>query len=303
MKLLVFDVGGTQIKYGLVENGTKITEKGTVDTPETSYDDFLKLVKDVYRRYENEVSGIAMSLPGSVDVENGICGNNAGMRYPHDPHIAETLKQICDCNVVLENDGKAAAIAEYSYGNIKGCQNAAVFLIGTGVGGGLIINNKIVRGPHNMAGEFSFVNTDSQNYNDVSQIMGHQCSTTYLLNRYNELSKNEEKIDGMEFFQRLPEDTNAQKALDDLSFNIAYQLHNLYWLLDLEKVAIGGGISRQAIVIEKIKEKFAEIKEQSFTGQIGMPARLEVVPCLFSNDANLIGAYQTFLDQTKTDRN
>ena len=83
----------------------------------------------------------------------------------------------------------------------------------------------------------------------------------------------------------------AKEAFDELCTNIAVQIYNLSWLLDLEKIAIGGGISHQPIVTERIKEKFAEVISKSSAGHMDLPMYTQIVPCAFSNDANLIGAF------------
>ena len=297
MKLLLFDVGGTQIKHAITEDGLALTEKGFVPTPTDSLNSFCQTIYDIYLPYKDIVEGIAMSLPGPVDTEHGWCERCGAMKYPHDKEIGKILEEKCGCRVILENDGKAATLAEYHYGSLKDCRNAAIFLIGTGIGGGLIINGQIVRGSHNTAGEFSFLNTEASRYDDPSQITGNCCSTTYLLNRYKELSRNDDPISGKIFFQKLDEDPCAKEALDDLCRNIAIAIHDLCWLIDPDKVAIGGGISAEPILIETIKEKFEEVRMKSFTGRIHFPARTEIVPCSFRNDANLIGAYITYCEQ------
>ena len=294
MKLLVFDVGGTEIKYALFEDPLTIRERGSVSTPADGFESFLQVISDIYCRYQKEVEGIAMALPGPVDVQRGEIGNCGAMKYPHDREVGRILEGRLGCRVVLENDGKAAILAEHRCGSLRGCTNAAVFLIGTGIGGGLIVNGEIVRGIHNTAGEFSFFNTEASSYRDYGKILGNQCSTSYLLSHYRELSGQNEEIDGKTFFQRLPEDKNAKQALEDLSRNIAVQIYNLSVLLDLEKAAIGGGISHQDILIDTIREKFEEVKRDSFTGKIRFPIYTEIVPCTFRNDANLIGAFITY---------
>ncbi len=294
MKLLTFDVGGTEVKHAIIEDALTISDQGTVPTPKDSFDSFTGLIQAIYQSYQKEVDGIVISLPGPVDAQNGCCESCSIMRYPHSKEIAKIVGEICGCPVSLENDGKAAALAEYRYGSLRGCRNAAVFVIGTGVGGGLIINGEIVRGINHSAGEFSFINTEPAQYTNPDQIMGNRCSTTYLLKRYHELKGDMENIDGRELFRRLPQDEDARIALDDLCRNIAIQLYNLYWLLDLEKTAIGGGISRQPLLIEKIKEQFIEVQNNALTARYAMKVPMEIVPCRFSNDANLIGAYLNY---------
>ena len=298
MRLLVFDAGGTEIKYGIVENGTTITDKGYFPTPTDCFESFLKQTSDVYFKYADRVEGIAMTIPGPVDVENGTCHGNGAMKYKHDIEIARCLSERCGCKVVLDNDAKAAILAEHRYGSLKGCKNAAVFVIGTAVGGGFIINGDIVRGATFNAGEFSFVNTEADDYTNENKILGNICSTTYLLKSYQKRTGSNERINGRELFSRLPDDKDAQDALDELCMNIAIQLYNLYWLLDLEKIAIGGGISQQAVLIDKIREKYREVELNSYMGRHGATTPMEIVPCQFRNDANLIGAYITYEKQT-----
>lgn len=295
MKLMTFDVGGTEIKYGLIDENLKISQQGSFATPKESFEEFCLAIEQIWSRYKGQAQGVAMALPGPVDAENGYCEMCSVMSYPHDKDVAGVLGKRLGCNVAIQNDGKAAALAEHRYGAIKGCQNAAVFLIGTGVGGGLIINNQLVSGPHFTAGEFSFLNTQASDYESEDYILGHQASTTYLLERYKELSGNSEAIDGRRFFSLLENDPCAVKALDDLCTNIAIEAANLYILLDLQKIAIGGGISRQPIVTKTIQSRFAEVWKKTFAGRIHFRMEMEIVPCRFSNDANLIGAYITYL--------
>ena len=293
----MFDVGGTEIKHAVVEDALTISEKGTASTP-ADFESFLNTIKEISDRYRDETEGIAMSMPGPVDVKSGIIEHCSAMKYRHDREVGRLLKERCEKKIVFENDGKAAAIAEHRHGALKGCRNAAVFLIGTGIGGGLIIDGKIVRGIHNTAGEFSFINTEASSYADFSKILGNSCSTTFLLDTYQKKRNSLDRIGGREFFRRLTDDPIAQLALNELCTNIAVQINNLYWLLDLEKVAIGGGISRQLVLIERIREKSKDVAENSMTGKLGMPMQFEIVPCRFGNDANLIGAFETYLEMT-----
>ena len=294
MKLLVFDVGGIEIKHAIVEDALTISEKGSTPTPTDRFESFLDIIKEISDRYKDDTEGIALSMPGPVDVKNGIVEHCGAMKYRHDREIGKFLSERCGRKVVMENDGKAAAIAEHRHGALKGCVNAAVFLIGTGIGGGLIINRQVVRGVRNSAGEFSFINTEASSYTDFSKILGNSCSTSFLLESYRRKTDSADRIGGREFFMRLPDDPAAQASLDELCTNIAVQINNLYRLLDLEKIAIGGGISRQPALIDGIREKAAIVAENSMTGKLGMPFLLDIVPCRFGNDANLIGAYETY---------
>ena len=291
---MVFDVGGTGIKYAVMDDKFNMSSQGYAPTPTESFEDFSKLICDVYKQHEDEVEGIAMSILGFVDSRNGKITGGGNLQYNWGRNVAKDLEDICGCKVVIENDGKSAAVAEYSVGSLQGCSNAAVIVLGTGVGGGLIINGEVFRGIHNTAGEFSFMNFDPDIIKGPTSFLAYHCSTRGMLDMYKKATGTDEDIDGREFFRRLESDEVAQKVLDDVAQNLAIVIFNLFWLLDVERVAIGGGISRQSILIDKINEKFSSMI--SGHPQIDhLPVSdFRIVQATYGNDANLIGAYMTY---------
>ena len=201
----------------------------------------------------------------------------------------------------IANDGKCAALAEKKGGSLAGCKNASVFVIGTGVGGGLIINGQVLNGPHFTAGEFSFfrVNMDGD-WTDRANSMGDVCSTTGLLAEYRRakgLAK-DEPVNGRQFFEQYA--AGEPEAADTLALfcrRVAVMIQNLTFLLDLEKVAIGGGISKQPALIEGIRREIEDLNANA--GLIYDPhmPKAEVVPCHYSSEANQIGAYFLFSEE------
>lgn len=295
MKLLIFDVGGTEIKYSVMDESLNRWDEGSVPTPMDTMESFLFTIDGIYRPHKDEVEAIAMSLPGFIDAERGMVNGGGALEYNWGQPVGRFLEERCGCRVYLANDGKCAAMAELWKGSLKGCKNASVFLIGTGVGGGLIVDGKLVNGSHFTAGEFSFVNVNTYKPTDMEETMALRCSTVGLLNRYREQADlpKEHPINGREFFRLvLEEDEAAKAALDIFCRDVAVQLYNLTVLLDLERVAIGGGISKQTILIETIRKKLDEVYENGPAmmsgGSIPKP---EVVPCFFSREANQVGAF------------
>ena len=135
MKIMVFDVGGTEIKYSVMDEQMHRTNSGAVPTPQDTQAQFLDAVYRLYAPHKDEVTGIAMALPGFVDNRTGYVSNGGALLYNTATPVGQLLAEKCGCPVILENDGKAAAMAELANGALKGCCNAAVFIIGTGVGG------------------------------------------------------------------------------------------------------------------------------------------------------------------------
>lgn len=298
MKLMVFDVGGTEIKYCVMDDALNRTDTGSRPTPKTTLADFIETLKKIYMPHKDEVEGIAVSLPGFIDQENGVVRGGGALEYNWGQPVGQELAKACGCKVVLENDGKAAAMAELASGSLKGCQNASVFIIGTGVGGGIIVNGKVVRGKHGTAGEFSFINADMNYWTEASSTVGDACSTRGLLGNYKSKMNLPENapIDGRIFFNEVHSGNEvALKSLNEIARAIAIQAYNLTALLDIEKLAIGGGISKQAILIDKINEAYDLLMATSpLTAFMLSFPRPEIVPCHYSSEANQIGAFFSF---------
>lgn len=137
MKVMVFDVGGTEIKYSVMDEQMNRFDAGSVPTPQDTQEHFLDTIYALYAPHKDEVDGIAMALPGFVDANTGYVSNGGALLYNTGTQVGQLVRERCGCRVTLENDGKAAAIAELRAGALQGCCNAAVFIIGTGVGGGI----------------------------------------------------------------------------------------------------------------------------------------------------------------------
>ncbi len=300
MQVMVFDVGGTEIKYSVMDEQLNRTDAGAVPTPMTDQEEFLETMRAIYWPHREQVEGIAVSLPGFIDAENGVVRGGGALRYNIGTPVGPRLAEKCGCTVRLENDGKAAAIAELRGGALQGCQNASIFIIGTGVGGGLIINGELVRGVDCTAGEFSFVNTNAGAWENGAETMAIQCSTTGLLGAYRARKgmAAEEPLDGRIFFEAvLAGEAEACETLEQFARAVAVQIYNLNVLLDLEKVAIGGGISKQPILVERIRAEYDNLLKthpygEAFAAALPKP---EIVACRFSSEANQIGALYSYI--------
>ena len=294
MKLMVFDVGGTEIKYSVMDESLERRESGSVPTPMGSQEEFFDVLCGLYEPHKGEVEGIAMSLPGFIDSERGICLGGGALRYNHGKKVAGPLSERTGVPVHMANDGKCAALAELRDGALRGCRNASVYIIGTGVGGGLIINGEILNGQHFTAGEFSFMRVSNADWDDPGTTAGMVCSTTGLLdlNRRFTGFSTDPLIDGRQFFERVNAgDKRSLQILQRFCKQVAMQIANLTILLDLEKVAIGGGISKQPILLQTIQESLDEIYgNPSPYFNPGLP-KTELVLCKYGSEANQVGAY------------
>lgn len=153
-KALAIDIGGTKIYNSIVnEKGEIISEIEKHHTPKT-FEEIKKIFKEIITAHENEADVIAISTCGAVNNSNtGILGStgNIAKEYPTMDFMSLSKKK-----VFVENDANAAAWAEHIIGSSKGVPNSIMITLGTGVGGGLILNNRIFKGKNGAAGEMHF---------------------------------------------------------------------------------------------------------------------------------------------------
>lgn len=153
-KALALDIGGTKIYNAIVdETGKIISEVEKNSTPKT-IDDFEKFLKSIFSKYENEVDVIAIATAGAVNNENNKVISSTGNLVKGYNQI--NFQSFTQKKVFVENDANAAAWAEHIIGASKECAYSVMLTLGTGVGGGIILNNKLYKGKSGGAGEMHF---------------------------------------------------------------------------------------------------------------------------------------------------
>lgn len=306
---LVFDVGGTFIKYALMDDNAVILEKDKVPTPgyeKYGKEDFYHVLDSIAEKYRLQISGIAISMPGMLDSKTGYCVTGGYLTYVCATPVAEELTKRLGIPVTIENDGKCAALAEYWKGSLRGYTNAAVVVLGTGIAGGIILNGQLYRGNRFSAGEYSYVCVEQERPNVMDSYWG-MTNGAPGLNQTVAKYVGEEALhyDGIRIFKEANEgNKQVLKGLREFTDHLAVQIYNLNILLDLDIIAVGGGISQQPLLFEyletSLKEFMKNIPLRSLSPYIPEP---RITNCSFYNDANLIGALYHFMNSTKENGN
>ena len=292
MQILVVDIGGTWIKYACMTENMDILNRGKVKTPQSGREELIETIGKIYDQMP-EAEGIAISMPGIIDSENGYCFMGGALRYNDDFYLRQSLYERCPVRIVMENDAKCAAMAEAAVGSLKDVEDGFVLIFGTMIGGAFIKNRRLHRGRHFAAGEVSYINTGREEMPTFSNVWGNRCGTSGLCRMYAQKKKlAPESVDGIMVFEGVKrQEADAMECLQRFTKEIAVQLFNIQTILDPERFAIGGGISAQPVFIEYIKNNLTEL----YAGCPYQVPHAEVVSCEFQNDANLIGALQCFL--------
>ena len=304
------DLGGTNIAAGIVDEEGKIIKKGSVPTGRDRtaaviIKDMCDLVKSLMQDVgitEKDLHSIGIGSPGAPDRKNGVILYANNLPFRNVPMRDEIQKYI-NVPVYLENDANCAAIAEGVAGAAKGAEFAVIITIGTGIGGGVIINHKLYTGFNGAAGELGHV---------VLHKDGEACScgrlgcweayssATALIRqtkaaaRENPNSKIMEicggdlnKIDAKTAFDaaRLGDET-GKAVIDRYIDYLADGLANMVNIFQPNVIAIGGGVSKEGEnLLAPLREK---MKGRTYCAEGLESTRL--VTAQMGNDAGLVGA-------------
>lgn len=295
MKIIALDLGGTFIKAAEMNEKAGILSQWKVKSPTKTLEDLLAALDECVLTHLDGADGIAISMPGKIDVYRGIAHTGGAYHWIKDLEIVKLLEERYHVPVAVDNDGKCAANAEAWVGALQDVPSGLVYVIGTGIGGGIVMNHQVMRGSHAAAGELSCCLKNLEADFAPGNFAAFTCSTKSILNQYKKNAGLEESIDGIEFFRLVHEgDPAACEIFDGFCRFTANYFFTLQTILDVDRIAIGGGISAEPIVVDRIREEVHKIFSYD---QFPLPqSEPEIVKCRFGNDANLIGAVRNFLD-------
>lgn len=295
MKTVVcFDIGGTGVKYALMQ-GENILDKGSFKTDVENGNNVLNSMCEVIEKYtkDHKVDGVSVSSPGFVDNKTGQILSGNIIQGFSGLNMREYFEEKFSLPLAIENDANCATIAEHGMGNAKGYENVACVTVGTGIGGGLIINDKIYAGNHHMAGEFGFmfingIHTDKPE----NEILSDYASTRSLVEKTSKALN--EELDGIEIYKRAAAgDEVCAKKISDLYDSLAMGIYNICYTVDPDAVVIGGAISQQEELIDEVKKRISALTP-SFS--VDLCDNVYIDRCKYLNDAGVVGAYCNFIN-------
>ncbi len=298
------DIGGTTVKMGLFDQGGNMLDKWEIPTVkdnggERILPDVAASIQEKIREKGIEISdiaGIGVGAPGAVDDEGTMVGGAVNLGWGVF-NIPETMKKYLDVPVKAANDANVAALGEMWQGGGKGYSNLVAVTLGTGVGGGIIINGKILTGASGAGGEIGHIHLEDQE----TEACG--CKNKGCLEQYASatgivrLAKRRLAKDGAPSVLREGEITakavfDAVKAGDAVAVQIAEQfgeylgkgLAAVAAVVNPEVFVIGGGVS-------KAGETLLKYVEGPFHKYVFAPCgKAEFKLAALGNDAGIFGA-------------
>ena len=293
---LSFDIGGTNLKYALIDQEGHILEKDRVKTNTENLDAFMQTMYEVADKYQGKFAGIAVCAPGKIDTKNKIIYFGGALPFLDGLNLEETLGKKYNVPVGVENDGKAAALSEQWLGELHDVNTGIAITLGTGVGGGVIVDNRILHGWTFQAGELSWMITNSSiGTRNIAAYAGFSCSAVNMIKKVNLALGNIDLDNGLTAFEAINNgDLRALAVFKRYCRNVAIMILNIQAVINGSKVIIGGGISAQPILIEEINNQFDKILQNNpmLNNQVIKPV---IVAAKHGNDSNFYGALYALL--------
>lgn len=300
------DFGGTSIKSGVISAGKIVHKASPIET--AHFQDSNLLIDELVRRIEEmkaafpAVAGVGIGLPGFVDSVNGIVHKLTNVPGWTEIPLTKIIEERTGLPAIIENDANAMAYAEFLYGAARGSRHAVCITLGTGVGGGLILDGRLFRGAQLAAGEPGHMSIDYQgkvgpygNYGGLEEYVGNQQIAERAVQMYREngISKSEDDCTPAILDQSAREgDPIARGLWDTLGDEIGACLANIVWLLNPDCIVIGGGVSKAGELLlvpirRSLKSRTIKLLNQN----------LKVVIAEMGNDAGMMGCAGLVLEK------
>jgi|TARA_B100001758_G_scaffold138973_1_gene119752 predicted NBD/HSP70 family sugar kinase len=295
MNCLSFDVGGTTVKYGVIDESYKILKKDKIPTPENE-NDFIYSLSNIIQENLSIISKVSVAMPGYV--------NSANNKYLYGPHLKydidfSKLSNFTDYKFHLDNDGNVAAYCEYFLNYKTKYSNLIMLTFGTGVGGGIISEGRLLRGRGN-AGEIGHMLTSNDREIEgdsgkkgsfessvAASVWTKKCEELTQENQDSELAKifATKNVGSVLFDNTLNLTNSEQAARDEIIQNISNGLLSLFEIFDNEAFILGGTMSSEPFDL-------IELLESDIKSRYKFPSRNfpEIFIASQGEDSGIIGA-------------
>tara|TARA_Y100000034_G_scaffold109178_1_gene140172 strand:- start:3860 stop:4732 length:873 start_codon:yes stop_codon:yes gene_type:complete len=282
------DFGGTKINTILMNEKGKILKKIKVKTGNKRKQTIKKIIKNIDKiSLRKQVKGIGIGVPGILDEKRERILNLPNITGWKNINLKKIIENKTGKKVLMENDANCTALAEFLFGHGKKVKNLACLTIGTGLGGGIIINKKIYIGKGNAA-EFGHITIEPQGIK--CNCGNYGCLEEYISGRGIEriakkldLNKNVYEI----YKLAKKGDKKALKVYEIVGKYLGIGISNIIMVLDPDLIVMGGGISNSGNIL--LNPTIKEVKKRVFF----KPCPIKLIK--LEGDAGAIGAASLFL--------
>ena len=294
--VLGIDIGGTNIKVGLVNASgkviirTNLSTRSFVRSKNALIDAIVGCIKDIIRANRldrKDILGVGIGLPGLVDMKRGVVRFLTNIPHWKNVPLKKILERRLRIPVFIDNDANLVALGEWKFGAGRGWKNLACITLGTGIGGGLVINGELFRGEGFAAGEIGHIPLNEKGKG--CNCGGHGClersiGNRYLLKRAKRIFKNN-NISLEEITKKANNgDRRALRFWREAAVHLGNGLSGVVNLLNPECIIIGGGVANAYTFLRKTID--TTIKKRAMKVPAAM---VKIVKAQLGRDAGIIG--------------
>jgi glucokinase len=240
---LSFDVGGTFVKFGLINEFGEMLEEGSYETPK-NYGNFLAKLGETYKKYPN-INASAIAVPGVCDLKKGAIMYTPNIPYLTNRFLVADVHTFTDVHCFLANDANMAALGEFRFGEEIQYENMTLVTLGTGVGGGAVVNKKLFRGNISPCelGHITIVVDGKKCGCGKRGCFEAYCNSKSLQTYFDEITRNKHNLLPIDIY-KLAKDGNilAKEAFKIFAYYLAHGLANIANIFAPEIIKIGGGL-------------------------------------------------------------
>jgi glucokinase len=245
-----FDLGGTHLKYGLIDEQGEVVFNGKSTTP-PFMDDLISLLRKTWetlkRREGERIEAVGFGFPGIFNLEEQKIFQSPNYPEIDNFDLISALSRFVDVPFWIDNDANMAAFGEFKRGTGQGVQSMVLLTIGTGIGSGIILEGKLWHGKCGFAGELGhvIVNPNGEKCKCGSQgCLETESSAPKIVKNYKNLAKTKENITSEEIFHRAKKgDQAAIDAFSQAGFYLGIGLASIINFINPEKILLGGAVT------------------------------------------------------------
>ncbi|MBY5944702.1 ROK family protein [Photobacterium rosenbergii] len=292
---LSVDIGGSAIKLAVMDANGTIVDRQSVPSPKTNIEAFFQAITPYISLQLGHypIKGIAVSSCGAVDCDSGVIFGSSALPYLHGPNIKQGFVEQFGLPCEIENDANCAALGELWLGEAAEANDCCLVVIGSGIGGAVVINRAVTHGYQLHCGEFGYMIAGYDKgfpltFSDVASTRG------LIESAAKAISQPAGSLNGLTVFEMADQGSEEISAVIHQWYqHLATGLFNIQYCLDPELILLGGAISSRPDLIDHLNQHIDAILHQQPVCKIR--PRLKI--CSAGNDANLIGALYHFLSR------
>ncbi len=261
------DLGATKIEYVLIDNDGKELIRNRIQTP-NNYNLTISEIISIVKNLEGKNKGLNIGIchPGATDKTTGLIKNAHNSQWLNGKNIVKDLKTKINNNIYSENDANCFCLSEAYDGSASNYESVFGIILGTGCGGGFVVNKKIISGSNSLGGEWSLNQMPEKNVSNLKNekkltftnriegfLSGKSIENNFFLSFKKRLTTKEI------FLNYRNNDKNAENFIDDYKKKLARSLIIIITTIDPDAIVFGGGISNEIDFLDELKSITAKL--------------------------------------------